>query len=136
MSYKPYENFFIIQFFSIFFIAFFLFLLYFFFRFPIFLDYQMISGVVFQKDQVVVLLTSKELAWFYRNKNVLVDGEKKSFVIDTVYRNYLKKKKKSYHQVVLRISLPEVVENDSILLGIQPSKKSFGFLFFDIWKGG
>lgn len=96
----------------------------------------MISGIVSHKNQVVVLLTSKELAWFYRNKNVLVDGEKKTFVIDSVYRNYLKKNKKAYHQVVLQIVLPGAVENDSILLGIQPSRKSFSFLFFDIWKGG
>ena len=83
-----------------------------------------------------MLLTSKELSWFYRNKNVLIDGEKKFFVIDTVYRDYTKQKKKTYHQVVLQISLSDYAENDSILLGIQPQKKSFSFLFFNIWKGG
>ena len=136
MNYKPYENFFAIQLFSIFFIIIFVFALYFFFRFSSFSYYQMISGVVFSKNRVVVLLTSKELSWFYRNKNVLIDGEKKSFVIDTVYRDYMKQKKKTYHQVVLQISLSDYVENDSILLGIQPQKKSFSFLFFNIWKGG
>ncbi len=136
MNYKPYENFFATQLFSIFFIIIFVFALYFFFRFSSFSYYQMISGVVFSKNRVVVLLTSKELSWFYRNKNVLIDGEKKSFVIDTVYRDYMKQKKKTYHQVVLRISLSDYVENDSILLGIQSQKKSFSFLFFNIWKGG
>lgn len=136
MNYKPYENFFATQLFSIFFIIIFVFALYFFFRFSSFSYYQMISGVVFSKNRVVVLLTSKELSWFYRNKNVLIDGEKKSFVIDTVYRDYMKQKKKTYHQVVLQISLSDYVENDSILLGIQPQKKSFSFLFFNIWKGG
>lgn len=136
MNYKPYENFFATQLFSIFFIIIFVFALYFFFRFSSFSYYQMISGVVFSKNRVVVLLTSKELSWFYRNKNVLIDGEKKSFVIDTVYRDYMKQKKKTYHQVVLQISLSDYVENDSILLGMQPQKKSFSFLFFNIWKGG
>ena len=136
MNYKPYENFFATQLFSIFFIIIFVFALYFFFRFSSFSYYQMISGVVFSKNRVVVLLTSKELSWFYRNKNVLIDGEKKSFVIDTVYRDYMKQKKKTYHQVVLRISLSDYVENDSILLGMQLQKKSFSFLFFNIWKGG
>ena len=136
MNYKPYENFFATQLFFIFFIIIFVFALYFFFRFSSFSYYQMISGVVFSKNRVVVLLTSKELSWFYRNKNVLIDGEKKSFVIDTVYRDYMKQKKKTYHQVVLQISLSDYVENDSILLGIQPQKKSFSFLFFNIWKGG
>lgn len=136
MNYKPYENFFAIQLFSIFFIIIFVFALYFFFRFSSFSYYQMISGVVFSKNRVVVLLTSKELSWFYRNKNVLIDGEKKSFVIDTVYRDYMKQKKKTYHQVVLQIPLSDYAENDSILLGIQPQKKSFSFLFFNIWKGG
>ena len=136
MNYKSYENFFVIQFFSILFVVVLIFLLYSFFRFSSFSYYRMISGIVSHKNQVVVLLTSKELAWFYRNKNVLVDGEKKTFVIDSVYRNYLKKNKKVYHQVVLQIVLPGAVENDSILLGIQPSRKSFSFLFFDIWKGG
>lgn len=136
MNYKSYENFFVVQFFSILFVVVLIFLLYSFFRFSSFSYYQMISGIVSHKNQVVVLLTSKELAWFYRNKNVLVDGEKKTFVIDSVYRNYLKKNKKAYHQVVLQIVLPGAVENDSILLGIQPSRKSFSFLFFDIWKGG
>ncbi len=136
MNYKPYENFFATQLFSIFFIIIFVFALYFFFRFSSFSYYQMISGVVFSKNRVVVLLTSKELSWFYRNKNVLIDGEKKSFVIDTVYRDYMKQKKKTYHQVVLQISLSDYAENDSILLGIQPQKKSFSFLFFNIWKGG
>ena len=109
MNYKPYENFFATQLFSIFFIIIFVFALYFFFRFSSFSYYQMISGVVFSKNRVVVLLTSKELSWFYRNKNVLIDGEKKSFVIDTVYRDYMKQKKKTYHQVVLRISLSDYV---------------------------
>lgn len=136
MNYKPYENFFATQLFSIFFIIIFVFALYFFFRFSSFSYYQMISGVVFSKNRVVVLLTSKELSWFYRNKNVLIDGEKKFFVIDTVYRDYMKQKKKTYHQVVLQISLSDYAENDSILLGIQPQKKSFSFLFFNIWKGG
>lgn len=136
MNYKPYENFFATQLFSIFFIIIFVFALYFFFRFSSFSYYQMISGVVFSKNRVVVLLTSKELSWFYRNKNVLIDGEKKSFVIDTVYRDYMKQKKKTYHQVVLQIPLSDYAENDSILLGIQPQKKSFSFLFFNIWKGG
>lgn len=136
MNYKPYENFFATQLFSIFFIIIFVFALYFFFRFSSFSYYQMISGVVFSKNRVVVLLTSKELSWFYRNKNVLIDGEKKSFVIDTVYRDYMKQKKKTYHQVVLQISLSDYVENDSILLGMQLQKKSFSFLFFNIWKGG
>ena len=136
MNYKPYENFFATQLFSIFFIIIFVFALYFFFRFFSFSYYQMISGVVFSKNRVVVLLTSKELSWFYRNKNVLIDGEKKSFVIDTVYRDYMKQKKKTYHQVVLQIPLSDYAENDSILLGIQPQKKSFSFLFFNIWKGG
>lgn len=136
MNYKSYENFFVVQFFSILFVVVLIFLLYSFFRFSSFSYYRMISGIVSHKNQVVVLLTSKELAWFYRNKNVLVDGEKKTFVIDSVYRNYLKKNKKAYHQVVLQIVLPGAVENDSILLGIQPSRKSFSFLFFDIWKGG
>lgn len=136
MNYKPYENFFATQLFSIFFIIIFVFALYFFFRFSSFSYYQMISGVVFSKNRVVVLLTSKELSWLYRNKNVLIDGEKKSFVIDTVYRDYMKQKKKTYHQVVLQIPLSDYAENDSILLGIQPQKKSFSFLFFNIWKGG
>jgi hypothetical protein len=136
VNYKPYENFFATQLFSIFFIIIFVFALYFFFRFSSFSYYQMISGVVFSKNRVVVLLTSKELSWFYRNKNVLIDGEKKSFVIDTVYRDYMKQKKKTYHQVVLQIPLSDYAENDSILLGIQPQKKSFSFLFFNIWKGG
>ena len=136
MKYKPYENFFATQLFSIF-LSLFLCLPYiFFFRFSSFSYYQMISGVVFSKNRVVVLLTSKELSWFYRNKNVLIDGEKKFFVIDTVYRDYTKQKKKTYHQVVLQISLSDYAENDSILLGIQPQKKSFSFLFFNIWKGG
>ena len=136
MNYKPYENFFATQLFSIFFIIIFVFALYFFFRFSSFSYYQMISGVVFSKNRVIVLLTSKELSWFYRNKNVLIDGEKKFFVIDTVYRDYTKQKKKTYHQVVLQIPLSDYAENDSILLGIQPQKKSFSFLFFNIWKGG
>lgn len=106
------------------------------FRLSVIKKYQMISGVYVGSDQVMVLVSSQELAWFYRNNWVLIDGRRVSFVIHRLNKDMLKREGKKYHQLFLEVKIDDYVENDSVSVFVFQKKLSFRFLFFDIWKGG
>ena len=98
--------------------------------------YQMVSGIVSAKNQVMIFVTAKQLNWFYRNEVVLIDGEKNNFLIDRKLNNSTLKKDKKMYQVFLSVSTKKYVVNDSILIGILQEKTSFFSIFLDTWKGG
>ncbi len=98
--------------------------------------YQMVSGIVSAKNQVMIFVTAKQLNWLYRNEVVLIDGEKNNFLIDRKLNNSTLKKDKKMYQVFLSVSTKKYVVNDSILIGILQEKTSFFSIFLDTWKGG
>lgn len=98
--------------------------------------YQMVSGIVSAKNQVMIFVTAKQLNWLYRNEVILIDGEKNKFLIDRKLNNVTLKKDKKMYQVFLSVSTKKYVINDSILIGILQEKTSFFSIFLDTWKGG
>lgn len=137
MKSKKYENFSMLPFLLIFAIIFFIFLLIFSFRVSFIKIYHSIPGVVVGPNQVMVLLSSKDLSWLYHNRFVFISGKKRKFSIERVEKNLIKRDKKVYHQVFLEVSIPKkYLENDSITLVIYQKDCSFSSIFFDIWKGG
>lgn len=98
--------------------------------------YQMVSGIVSAKNQVMIFVTAKQLNWLYRNEVILIDGEKNKFLIDRKLNNITLKKDKKMYQVFLSVSTKKYVINDSILIGILQEKTSFFSIFLDTWKGG
>lgn len=98
--------------------------------------YQMVSGIVSAKNQVMIFVTAKQLNWLYRNEVILIDGEKNKFLIDRKLNNITLKKDKKMYQVFLSVSTKKYVINDSILIGILQEKTAFFSIFLDTWKGG
>lgn len=98
--------------------------------------YQMVSGLVSAKNQVMIFVTSEQLNWLYRNRVVLIDGDKSEFLIDRKLKPIIMKKNKKMYQVFLSVSTKKYVVNDSILIGILQEKSSFFSIFLDTWKGG
>lgn len=106
------------------------------FRVSIIKQYQMLSGVYVGKNQVMILVSSRELSWFYRNNWILIDGRRVSFTIDRLNKDMIKREGVEYHQLFLGVEIDSYTENDSVSVFIFQKKISFRFMFFDIWKGG
>lgn len=106
------------------------------FRVSIIKKYQMLSGVCVGKNQVMILVSSRELSWFYRNNWILIDGRRVSFTIDRLNKDMIKREGVEYHQLFLGVEIDSYTENDSVSVFIFQKKISFRFMFFDIWKGG
>ena len=98
--------------------------------------YEMLPGVVSSKNQVMLIVSSKQLEWFYHNKVVLIEGEKVSFSIDRVLRNLTLNRHKKAHQIFLSVPMKGYLVNDSISIGCLQKRVSFVSIFFEMWKGG
>ncbi len=98
--------------------------------------YEMLPGVVSSKNQVMLIVSSKQLEWFYHNKVVLIEGEKVSFSIDRVLRNLSLNRHKKVHQIFLSVPMKGYLVNDSISIGCLQKRVSFVSIFFEMWKGG
>ena len=137
MKYKDYEKFGLVRFFLVLFIIFFLGLLVFFVTGTSVKKYSLASGVVTSSSQVMIVVDSKVLSWLYRNRFVMIEGNKKEFSIDRVNKNILKQKKKNYHQVFLKINLSKEYQmNDAIEIAFSPKTISFWTIFLKAWEGG
>ena len=71
--------------------------------------YEMLPGVVSSKNQVMLIVSSKQLEWFYHNKVVLIEGEKVSFSIDRVLRNLSLNRHKKVHQIFLSVPMLSLI---------------------------
>ncbi len=137
MKYKDYEKFGLVRFFLVLFIIFFLGLLVFLVTGTSVKKYSLASGVVTSSSQVMIVVDSKVLSWLYRNRFVMIEGNKKEFSIDRVNKNILKQKQKNYHQVFLKINLSKEYQmNDAIEISFSPKDISFWTIFLKAWEGG
>lgn len=137
MKYKDYEKFGLVRFFIGLFIIFFLSLLVFLVNGASVKKYSLASGVITSSTQVMMVVDSKVLSWFYRNRFVMIDGKKKAFSIERVNKKILKQKKKNYHQVFLKIKLSKKYQmNDAIEISFSPKDISFWTIFLKAWEGG
>lgn len=98
--------------------------------------YQMVSGIVSSKNQIMLLVSSKQLEWLRRNKVILIDGKKVNFSVERESHNISSKKNKKIYQVFLDVSTDGYSINNPIVVGILQKRVSFLFVFFEIWKGG
>lgn len=107
------------------------------FTYPFVKTYKSISCVFIGDGSVSLIVSSKELSWFYKNHSVLVDGKKINFGIESEMRNVMKKDNKIYHQLVLNLKeVSKYKENDFVDLKIYQKSISFFQAFLEIWKGG
>lgn len=107
------------------------------FTYPFVKTYKSISCVFIGDGSVSLIVSSKELSWFYKNYSVLVDGKKINFGIESEMRNVMKKDNKIYHQLVLNLKeVSKYKENDVVDLKIYQKSISFFQAFLEIWKGG
>ena len=92
--------------------------------------YQMITGLVSSRNQVMVFVSNEQLKWLYHNQILLINGKKVKFSVD---RKLIIDKKK--YQVFLSISTKGYSINSSISIGLLHDKVSFWSVFFDMWGG-
>lgn len=92
--------------------------------------YQMITGLVSSRNQVMVFVSNEQLKWLYHNQMLLINGKKVKFSVD---RKLIIDKNK--YQVFLSISTKGYSINSSISIGLLHEKVSFLSVFFDMWGG-
>lgn len=107
------------------------------FTYPFVKIYKSLSCVFIGDSSVSLIVNSKDLAWFYKNDYILVDGKKIKFGIESEMRNVMKKDNRIYHQLVLNLkNISKYKENDVVDLKIYQKSISFFQSFLEIWKGG
>ncbi len=98
-------------------------------------DYQVFQGVVVKNDLVILILSQKELDYFYQNHFIYVANQRVKFHIKKITREVLTRGKKSYHEVILSFPFSNKrKENDVILLSIRTKRKRFIEIFNIIWE--
>lgn len=135
MNFKFQKPFSCFYFLFIFFVVLFFIFLFVLFHKKIINTYQMIPFVAIGEDTIEGVVSTSELSWLEKNKYLLIDGEKILFNITSVQRKVMKKKRLWYHQVELKLTVSKYHFNDSLLVGVLQKKKTFSYLFFEIWKG-
>lgn len=137
MKSKKYELFGSVELLSaILFILFFVFVV-FCFTYPFVKIYKSLSCVFIGDSSVSLIVSSKDLSWFYKNDYILVDGKKIKFGIESEMRNVMKKDNRIYHQLALNLkNISKYKENDVVDLKIYQKSVSFFQSFLEIWKGG
>lgn len=134
MNFKNYESFFSTW------ILFFLFVIFFIMVFIYSISvsnirkYQMITGLVSSKNQVMIFVSSDQLKWLYHNQTLLINGKRTKFSIDRKL-DVERSKNKYQYQVFLSVSTRGYSVNSSIFVGLLYKKVSFLSVFFDMWGG-
>lgn len=107
------------------------------FTYPFVKIYKSLSCVFIGDSSVSLIVSSKDLSWFYKNDYILVDGKKIKFGIESEMRNVMKKDNRIYHQLFLNLkNISKYKENDVVDLKIYQKSISFFQSFLEIWKGG
>lgn len=135
MNFREYDSFFGVVFLFVFFCICFLILVIYSASISNIRKYQMLSGMVSAENQVMVLVSRKQLDWIHHNKVLLKDGKKVPFFVDRKVLVQEPSFSKKTYQVFLSISTKGDSLNSAVVLGFLEKKVSFMSMFLHMWGG-
>ena len=123
------------------FILLFIFLIYFSFLFIFLFNkkliiYKVFSGVVFDSNNVLLVLNDDELKIFNKNKKLYINNKSYVFNISKIDNDVLERNGDKYNNVFIEINLPNMYKvGDVLSLTIMNDRKNLFRIFNVIWDG-
>ena len=100
-----------------------------------FRTYLNINAVVISRHYVEAFITDYELKLLKNRNIVYIDNKRIKVKIETVEKNVLKKKKITYHEIILKLNIPkEYKDNDYIEISLYKNKDKVIRIFKSCWK--
>lgn len=98
--------------------------------------YKVFDSVLFDKDLLVLVLNDDELKLFQKNNNLYINNEKKSFKVEKIVANVLKRRNKNYSQIFIKVNLNNLLKvNDVVNISIIDKSVRSYEMFKIIWEG-
>lgn len=99
--------------------------------------YNKMSGIVLDKDLVILVVDDKERKNIYNNTFLYLNSKKERYKIIEDKGIILKKEKMNYHEILVKINFDKDYKiNDTINLSIKTKKIRLIEIFKIIWEGG
>lgn len=132
---KKYENYEKITFVFILFVVFILIVCIYFVSKRI-VTYKVFSGVVYQDDVLVFVLSNEELKLFNKNKKLFIENKSRKFLIKNIEKNVLERNGDKYNQVFINTDISDMYKvNDVINISIMDKRVRCYKIFSIIWEG-
>lgn len=92
------------------------------------------NGVV-SNENVIFMVSSDQINYFYNNANLINDAKVKKFSIEKVHKNILKKDGQDYHEVIVKFNFSKKYkDNDVLNISLKKEKERLIDIFKIIWK--
>lgn len=100
-----------------------------------FRTYANINAVVLSRHYVEAFITDYELSLIKNRNMVYIDNKRIRVKVDSVEKNILKRKKVTYHEIILRLNIPrEYKDNDYVKISLYKNKEKITNIFKSCWK--
>ena len=98
--------------------------------------YKVFSGVVYNDNVLVLVLSDEELKLFNKNKRVFIENKSKNFKIKKIDVDILERDGEEYNQVFINIDISNMYKvNDVINISIMEKNVRSYKIFSIIWEG-
>lgn len=98
--------------------------------------FKVFSGVVFDNNNVLLVLSDKELKIFNKNKKLYINNKSYVFNISKIDNDVLERNGDKYNNVFIEVNLPNMYKvGDVFNLTIMNDRKNLFRIFNVIWDG-
>ena len=99
-------------------------------------DYQKLSGVYTNKDQITVIVNKEEKKLLQKQAKLFLNNKEELFEIEEDKGILLKKGKENYYELLLKVKTPKENKRQDILeITIQKNKKNLFEIIKEVWEG-
>lgn len=99
--------------------------------------YERINGIVSGNDLVTVIVDKKEKKYFYQNQMIYLNDKNTKYSIKEDKGKIIKKNKKNYYELLIKIKLPKNTKSTDILeFSIKRKKERIIKILKRVWEGG
>lgn len=98
--------------------------------------YKVYDGVLYEKDNILLILSDNELKLFNKNKRLFIKNKSCVFNISKIVDDSIERNGDKYNQVFIEVNLSNMYKvGDVVKITIMDDKKSLFRIFNVIWDG-
>lgn len=98
--------------------------------------YKVFDGVIFDKNNILLMLSDDELKIFNKNKKLFINNKSFKFNISKIISDVLERNGDKYNQVFIEVNLSNMYKvGDVLRITIMDDRKSLFKIFKVIWDG-
>ena len=97
--------------------------------------YKVVDAIVINDNHIEVILMEEEYKLLKNSHYLYIDNKRYKKEITSIEKNILKRNKKYYHEIILRVKLPnKYKDNDVLRITIYNNKEKVINIFKSCWK--